>query len=352
MNQKLYRYLFYIILFILTYLFYIFPFEILSQYLLNETTSYEYSIINTVIFFILIVFYLRSHSTFKPLKIFVYEGLGIGFISFLIISISLLINSFSSISQKSIGVMSLIIIMAISIYGMLNARRILLKKITIKSSKINKNYNIIFISDVHLGTNTSKHLSKILSKIKTLEYDFLLIGGDLIDSSSFKLNDLNLFNKIKKDIYFVNGNHEYYLKGFKNKIEQLKKFKIKVLKNSSMQINEINLIGIDDLQSIHSKIKFVEKLNKKNLFNLVLSHKPDIWDNIKSKNDLMLSGHTHNGQIFPFNFLVKLKFKFIYGVYEYKKSKLYVSSGVGCWGPKLRIGSSNEIINIQLTKIT
>ena len=352
MNQKLYRYLFYIILFILTYLFYIFPFEILSQYLLNETTSYEYSIINTVIFFILIVFYLRSHSTFKPLKIFVYEGLGIGFISFLIISISLLINSFSSISEKSIGVMSLIIIMAISIYGMLNARRILLKKITIKSSKINKNYNIIFISDVHLGTNTSKHLSKILNKIKTLEYDFLLIGGDLIDSSSFKLNDLNLFNKIKKDIYFVNGNHEYYLKGFKNKIEQLKKFKIKVLKNSSMQINEINLIGIDDLQSLHSKIKFVEKLNKKNLFNLVLSHKPDIWDNIKSKNDLMLSGHTHNGQIFPFNFLVKLKFKFIYGIYEYKKSKLYVSSGVGCWGPKLRIGSSNEIINIQLTKIT
>ena len=352
MNQKLYRYLFYIILFILTYLFYIFPFEILSQYLLNETTSYEYSIINTVIFFILIIFYLRSHSTFKPLKIFVYEGLGIGFISFLIISISLLINSFSSISQKSIGVMSLIIIMAISIYGMLNARRILLKKITIKSSKINKNYNIIFISDVHLGTNTSKHLSKILNKIKTLEYDFLLIGGDLIDSSSFKLNDLNLFNKIKKDIYFVNGNHEYYLKGFKNKIEQLKKFKIKVLKNSSMQINEINLIGIDDLQSIHSKIKFVEKLNKKNLFNLVLSHKPDIWDNIKSKNDLMLSGHTHNGQIFPFNFLVKLKFKFIYGFYEYKKSKLYVSSGAGCWGPKLRIGSSNEIINIQLTKIS
>ena len=352
MNQKLYRYLFYIILFILTYLFYIFPFEILSQYLLNETTSYEYSIINTVIFFILIVFYLRSHSTFKPLKIFVYEGLGIGFISFLIISISLLINSFSSISQKSIGVMSLIIIMAISIYGMLNARRVLLKKITIKSSKINKNYNIIFISDVHLGTNTSKHLSKILSKIETLKYDFLLIGGDLIDSSSFKLNDLNLFNKIKKDIYFVNGNHEYYLKGFKNKIEQLKKFKIKVLKNSSMQINEINLIGIDDLQSIHSKIKFVEKLNKKNLFNLVLSHKPDIWDNIKSKNDLMLSGHTHNGQIFPFNFLVKLKFKFIYGIYEYKKSKLYVSSGAGCWGPKLRIGSSNEIINIQLTKIS
>ena len=340
------------ILFVLTYLFYIFPFETLSQYLSNKTTSKKYLIINTIIFFILIVYYLRSHSTFKPLKIFVYEGLGIGFISFLIISISILVSSLITISEKTIGIISLLIIIIISIYGMFNARKVLLKKITVKSSKINRNYNIIFISDVHLGTNTSKHLSKILNKIQTLEYDFLLIGGDLIDSSSFKLNDLNLLNNFKKDIYFVNGNHEYYLKDFKNKIEQLKKFKIKVLKNSSIQINDINIIGIDDLQSKFSKIKFVEKLNKKNLFNLVLSHKPDIWDNIKSKNDLMLSGHTHNGQIFPFNFLVKLKFKFIYGIYEYKKSKLYVSSGAGCWGPKLRIGSSNEIVNIHLTKLS
>ena len=352
MYQRLYRYLFYIILFVLTYLFYIFPFETLSQYLSNKTTSKKYLIINTTIFFILIVYYLRSHSTFKPLKIFVYEGLGIGFISFLIISISILVSSLITISEKTIGIISLLIIIIISIYGMFNARKVILKKITVKSSKINRNYNIIFISDVHLGTNTSKHLSKILNKIQTLEYDFLLIGGDLIDSSSFKLNDLNLLNNIKKDIYFVNGNHEYYLKDFKNKIEQLKKFKIKVLKNSSIQINEINIIGIDDLQSKFSKISFVEKLNKKNLFNLVLSHKPDIWDNIKNKNDLMLSGHTHNGQIFPFNFLVKLKFKFIYGIYEYKKSKLYVSSGAGCWGPKLRIGSSNEIVNIHLTKIS
>ena len=339
------------ILFVLTYLFYIFPFETLSQYLSNKTTSKKCLIINTIIFFILIVYYLRSHSTFKPLKIFVYEGLGIGFISFFVISISILVSSLITISEKTIGIISLLTIMIISIYGMFNARKVILKKITVKSSKINRNYNIIFISDVHLGTNTSKHLSKILNKIQTLEYDFLLIGGDLIDSSSFKLNDLNLLNNFKKDIYFVNGNHEYYLKDFKDKIKELKKFKIKVLKNSSKQIDQINIIGIDDLQTKYSKIKYFEKLYKNNLFNLVLSHKPDFWNNIKNKSDLMLSGHTHNGQIFPFNFFVKLKFKFIYGIYEYKNSKLYVSSGAGCWGPKLRIGSSNEIVNILLTKI-
>ena len=63
----------------------------------------------------------------------------------------------------------------------------------------------------------------------------------------------------------------------------------------------------------------------------------------------MLSGHTHNGQIFPFNFLVKLQFKHIYGLYEKLNSKLYVSSGSGCWGPKMRLGSKNEIVRIQIS---
>ena len=65
----------------------------------------------------------------------------------------------------------------------------------------------------------------------------------------------------------------------------------------------------------------------------------------------MLSGHTHNGQIFPFNILVKLKFKFIYGLYNKGNSSLYVSSGVACWGPKIRLGSKNEVVHLNLDKI-
>ena len=349
MFKKIYKYFFFIILFIITYLFYIFPFEMLNKYLLNESINFQYSLINTVIFYLLIIYYLRSHNTFKPLKIFVYEGLGIGFISFMVISISILVNLLDIFKETSIGITSLIIIFVLSAYGMINARNISIKKIELTSAKIHNNFSIIFISDVHLGTNTTKHLKKILNKIKTIKYDFIIIGGDLIDSSSFNINDLNILNEIKKDIYFVNGNHEYYLKDYKNKIAQLKKFNIRVLKNTCEKIDQINLIGVDDIETERSKIKYVTKLKKDNLFNLVVSHKPDIWDSINNKAELMLSGHTHNGQIFPFNLIVKLKFKYIYGLYKNKKSRLYVSSGSGCWGPKLRIGSSNEIININLT---
>ena len=92
MNKNIYRFLFYFILFIITYLFYIFPFETLNELLFNQTQSFQYSLINTIIFYILILYYLRSNNSFKPLKFFVYEGLGIGFISFMVVSICVSFN--------------------------------------------------------------------------------------------------------------------------------------------------------------------------------------------------------------------------------------------------------------------
>ena len=154
-----------------------------------------------------------------------------------------------------------------------------------------------------------------------------------------------------KNIYFINGNHEYYLKDHEYKIKNLAKYNLKVLKNTTKQIGEINLIGIDDLETPINKVSYVNDLIKENFFNIVICHKPDIWDDLKNNIDLMLSGHTHNGQIFPFNLIVKLKFKYIYGLYKNNLSKLYVSSGSGCWGPRLRLGSSNEIVHIRLKKL-
>ena len=145
MNKNIYRILFNVILLIITYLFYIFPFETLNKFLFNQTQSFQYSLINTLIFYILILYYLRSHNTFKPLKIFVYEGLGIGFISFIIISICVFLNFILQISTFFIGISSLIFIILIYFYGAYNARTISIKKIDIKSSNIKKkSSNIIY----------------------------------------------------------------------------------------------------------------------------------------------------------------------------------------------------------------
>ena len=128
----------------------------------------------------------------------------------------------------------------------------------------------------------------------------------------------------------------------------MSKFNIKFLDNQTLTIDDINLIGVSDNISIKQKINFVKENTNRNAFNITLVHKPNIWKDVKSYSDLMLSGHTHNGQIFPFNLLVKLQFKYIYGLYKAGTSKLYVSSGIGCWGPKMRIGSNNEIVQILI----
>ena len=346
--KKIRSYVFFVIIFFVTYLFYVFPFEILNKYLLNEESNIKNSLINTVIFATLIIYYLKSHNTFAPLKFFVYEGIGVGFISFWVVCIGIILNFINIFNQFSIGIFCIILIILVSGFGFLKGRRINIKKIELFSSKLKKKYNFIFISDVHLGTNKVKHLSNILKKIKTIKYDFLLIGGDLIDSSSFKIEELSILNNIKKKIYFVNGNHEYYLKDYQEKLKKLSLYNIKVLINQSQKIKDINLIGIDDLQAVEDKIKHVKKLRKENSFNLILNHKPDIWEQINDQIDLMLTGHTHNGQIFPFNLIVKLKFKYSYGLFKKENSNLYVSSGSGCWGPKIRIGTSNEIIHFKL----
>ena len=98
------------------------------------------------------------------------------------------------------------------------------------------------------------------------------------------------------------------------------------------------------------KKKIFMKICQKNKFNLLAVHQPSLWKAVKNEVDLMLSGHTHNGQIFPFNLLVKIQFPEIYGLYQEKNNSLYVSSGVSTWGPKIRIGSQNELVQINLIK--
>ena len=84
------------------------------------------------------------------------------------------------------------------------------------------------------------------------------------------------------------------------------------------------------------------------MFNLVLVHKPSIWEKVSQNVDLMLSGHTHKGQIFPFNIFVRAKFKNVYGLFEDGGNRLYVSSGSGTWGPRMRLGTQMKFyISIQ-----
>ena len=337
-----------IILLLFSYLIFIFPFETILSWL-GRTTSYQETILSTALVYLVCLYYFRSKSSNKLIKLFVYEGMGIGTISLFIIVLVLAISLVITISDTIKIFIYFSAFLPSIFYGFINARNVRVKQLKFSHSKIKKKLSFIFLSDIHIGSNSPKILKTIIPLINQQNPSFILIGGDLIDSSSFKIQDLDEIKKINAPIYFVTGNHEYYIEESQKHLNDFKKQNIKVLDNQRVLLKEINIIGLSDNHKKKYKIKKFDQLFDSDYFNLLLVHQPSIWNSVKEKANLTLSGHTHNGQIFPFNLIVKLQFPQIYGVYSHFKNYIYVSSGAATWGPKIRIGSKNEILNIELS---
>ena len=337
-----------IILLLFSFLIFIFPFETILSWL-GRDTSYQETILSTVFVYLVCLYYFRSKSSNKLIKLFVYEGMGIGTISLFIVIFILAISLVITISDTQKIFIYFLTFFPSIIYGFINAKNVSVRELKFSHSKIKKNLSFVFLSDIHIGSNNPKILKKIIYLINQQNPKFVLIGGDLIDSSSFKIQDLDEIKKINAPIYFVTGNHEYYIEDSQKHLNDFKNQNIKVLENQSVLEEQINIIGLSDNQKKHSKINKFEELYESDYFNLLLVHQPSIWNSLKEKANLTLSGHTHNGQIFPFNLIVKIQFPQIYGVYSHLENYLYVSSGAATWGPKIRIGSKNEILNIELS---
>ena len=336
------------ILLLFSYLIFVFPFETIALWL-GRTTSYQETILSTALVYLVCLYYFRSKSSNKLIKFFVYEGMGIGTISLFIVIFILVISLVITISDTQKILIYFHTFLPSIIYGFINAKKESVKQLKFFHSKRKKNISFVFLSDIHIGSNRPKILKKIIPLINQQNPSFVLIGGDLIDSSSFKIQDLDEIKKIKAPIYFVTGNHEYYVEDSQKHLNDFKIQNIKVLDNQSVLEEQINIIGISDNQKKDNKINIFEQLYDSDYFNLLLVHQPSIWNSLKEKANLTLSGHTHNGQIFPFNLIVKIQFPQIYGEYCHLKNYLYVSSGAATWGPKIRIGSKNEILNIELS---
>jgi len=340
--------LFTAILLIIVFFIYIYPVAALLHLLIAsaifQTASYGASIILAGFIF----YYLRTHSTSPILSALTHYGMGIGFIGFGITNLGLIADGIVAGNSQLIGIICVLLTTALSAKAIMNGRHLHVKRLRFTSPKITDEFSFAFISDVHLGSNPKSHLDKICDELAKLEAEALLIGGDLFDSSAFQLTDLASLKQLNKPIYYITGNHEYYVKHHETKIKALTDYNLQILDDEIAQMGEVTIIGIDDYHTPKEQALIAQKLVDKSRFNLVLVHQPAIWEQLPDEADLMLSGHTHNGQIVPFNWLVRLQFKAVYGLYHYGNAQAYVSSGAGTWGPRMRLGTQNEILQITL----
>lgn len=232
------------------------------------------------------------------------------------------------------------------------------KEIDLKIDKLKENLNIVLISDVHLGKNLGEEFLKaLIEKINALNADMVIIAGDLIDTDINKIHYLELLQnfKSKYGTFYVYGNHEYYngMEEISAKLKKIQNFKI--LEDEGVEFDNFTLSGTLDLSVERlgykaSDINKVKQYINNEKFNILITHQPKYVKTYDVTGfDLILSGHTHAGQIFPFSLLVFLEQGFVYGLYELgKNALLYVSSGAGFWGPAVRFLAPSEIAFLKL----
>lgn len=284
-------------------------------------------------------------------------------------------NDISNNTYKVLGFISILLLSFITIYGTINSDIINTTRYEVKiNKKCNiKHLNIVMIADLHLGYNKGiKMVKNMVKKINQEKPDIVIITGDIFDNSYDSLDKpKEMIKELKKiktkyGVYSVYGNHdvkEKVLLGFtfkdknkKNSDSRMDKFlsdaNIKLLKDDYIMLdNSIYIYGRPDLKKSSNRKNAKEVTDKldKNKPIIVMDHQPKEMKELdKAGVDLDLSGHTHDGQIFPLNFLIKLAFDNSYGIKKCGKMTSIVTSGVGLYGPNMRVLTKAEITSIKV----
>jgi len=233
-----------------------------------------------------------------------------------------------------------------------NANRFEVKTIPLTSPKITEPFRAVQISDVHVGSRTPRFLDEVVAAANSLEADVIFITGDLIDGQAVPRSDLEVLATLNAPAVFIIGNHERYV-DCDDICARLRGLGLRVLRNATERVCvgevELCVTGIDDAEEprqVGNMLASMEPAWEKlaGLYSVLLYHRPDGLEDAAARGfDLMLCGHTHNGQIVPFNALVKRRFPRIRGLYRVDPTTLYVSAGTGTWGPPMRLGSVNEL---------
>lgn len=263
------------------------------------------------------------------------------------------------------GIITLVFTTIYVCIGIYNVYNVKMTTYNFKTNKTNNSYKIGLISDTHIGTtfNANKFNNK-LKDIESNNIDLLLIAGDFIDDST-TYNDMIKSceylgkTKTKYGIYFIEGNHDkgYYGNkrgySYNDLLDELSKNNIKVLKDENILINnDIYIIGRNDKENINRKsIKELIKDIDTNKYIIDVNHEPTDYDNESDNNiDLVLSGHTHGGQLIPLNLLSTYVSDNdnVYGLKKIKNTNFIITSGLSDWELKIKTGCFSEYVIINI----
>lgn len=267
---------------------------------------------------------------------------------------------------RALGSVVLLVTSGFTLSGLRSGlARVQVKRVEIKLAKLPKEldgFRIVQLTDVHVGPTIGRDfIEEIVATCNALSADTVVITGDLVDGSVERLAtavaplaDL----RSRHGTFFVTGNHEYY-SGASAWCEKLTELGIRVLRNEHVSLagsagGTLDLAGVDDLHGGRTPghgADLSAALRGRNSQHplVLLAHQPKmIHQAVAAGVDLQLSGHTHGGQLWPWQFFVRLQQPVVAGLEWFEKTAIYVSSGTGYWGPPLRLGAPAEITELVL----
>jgi len=258
----------------------------------------------------------------------------------------------------------IVVVLVIVLGGYINARTPIIKTLELSISKNGrtiKSLNIAVASDIHLGTIVCKSkLERIVQHINSLNPDLVLLPGDVVDEDIGPVIRNNLGETLRKirskyGVFAITGNHEY-IGGVEPACKYLAEHGITMLRDTWVKIGDsLYVVGREDISIRGFTGKTRKPLSElmaevdKSYPVILMDHQPFRLEEAEINGvDLQLSGHTHHGQLWPFNFITKKVYELSWGYKKKGSTHYYVSCGVGTWGPPIRTANRPEIINIKL----
>lgn len=212
----------------------------------------------------------------------------------------------------------------------------------------------VLIADTHygyvFGENSAKNL---VTKINEINPEFVIIAGDFFDGPKIDFEKIaKIFDNVKVPIFYTNGNHEEY-SNTDEILSAITKTKIQILNNEITDFGSLQIAGVTyhENKDENNFEKILETIRpSENKPSILIKHEPK-WHNISEKFgfDLVVSGHTHRGQMWPFSYIPeKIYGKYVYGLVKDKTQYALTTSGVGDWGPPQRFGTRSEIVVVEV----
>lgn len=230
------------------------------------------------------------------------------------------------------------------------------------AKRLERPLRLLMVSDLHIGYhNPRKELARWVDLINGERPDVVLIAGDIIDMSMRPLVEERMheeFRRIGAPVYACLGNHEYY-SGEPLAQQFYRDAGINLLRDSCTIVGDLLIIGRDDRTNTHRKPlgqilqqagASVNEETLKTKYSILLDHQPyDLEQAEQAGIDFQLSGHTHRGQVWPISWVTDHIYECSFGPWQRGATRYYVSSGIGIWGGKFRIGTQSEYVVAELT---